>query len=122
MADLEHRIDMRLEDFCNLINKKYLSTDKEIKPMDLAITIAYLTMDVITDLAFGAPFGYIKEDKELFNYFRELELGLNIGLGVAFFPWLGRLLKHPLVVAAAGGNPPGISQLMKNVSRAPGID
>lgn len=86
-----------------------------MRPVDLAVVINYLALDIITDLAYGKPFGYIAEDKDLFNFMSELSLGGRIGLGIAHFPWLANLMKTPLVTAIIGTAPPGIAKMMELV-------
>jgi hypothetical protein len=54
----------------NLIRTKYISTKTELKPIDLARKAKFVTLDIITDLAFGISFGDIDCDKDVYLYFQ----------------------------------------------------
>lgn len=58
--------------FIRLIRTKYLSTDLESKVMDLAQKAQFFTIDVITDLAMGAPFGDLENDDDKHHYLRTM--------------------------------------------------
>jgi hypothetical protein len=116
IAGLESHIDERVEEFCELINNKYLSEGPETREFDLAQTISYLTLDIITEIAFGDPFGFVKEDKDLWNYLKDLELGVSIMFSIGLLPWLSRLLKLPFMVSLVGRGPPSFVKIFKHVS------
>jgi cytochrome P450 len=84
-------------DFVNLIESKYLSTSQELKALDLARVSQYFTLDVLTDVAFGYPFGFLAADDDLHDYIKSLgplmpfmELQSNI-------TWLSRILNNKYV-------------------------
>lgn len=85
--------------------------------MDFATVVAYLTLDVITDLAFGSPLGFVRQDKDVSNYVKELEIGLNIGLGLSMVPWLMRLFKTSFMTAVMGDGPPGAAATTRKAVR-----
>lgn len=65
--------------------------------MDLAVVIQYFTLDVLTKIAFGAPFGYLIKNEDIYDYLKMtsaflpiLELGCN-------FPTIHSILFNPLV-------------------------
>jgi hypothetical protein len=62
---MESDIDGQLENFKNLIRRKYLSTNAETKPMDLAASVQYFTLDSITKLAFGDEWGFLAADSDI---------------------------------------------------------
>lgn len=64
----ETRVADRVLDYVKLIEDSYLSTAEHVKPMDLARTAQYFTLDVITDMAFGYPFGFLSANKDLYDY------------------------------------------------------
>jgi hypothetical protein len=103
-------------DMVHLIDTKYLSSKTNLKPVDLAAIISYLTFDTIGDIAFGAPFGYIKEDKDIFNYSAELEFGASIGMSIAHFPWLSMLFSSRPVRLLVGDSLPSAAKTMKYAS------
>ncbi|KJZ79493.1 hypothetical protein HIM_00962 [Hirsutella minnesotensis 3608] len=68
MGGFETGIDKHVASFVNLIDSRYISTPSEYKPMDMAIKCNYFALDVISELGFGAAFGFLKEDKDLYQY------------------------------------------------------
>ncbi|KKY16825.1 putative cytochrome p450 [Phaeomoniella chlamydospora] len=69
---LEKSIDNRIQDMINLIRKKYISEGTQYRPLDFAVIAQYFTMDVLTDVAFGEPFGYLKNDKDMYDYIKTI--------------------------------------------------
>ena len=85
--NLESSIDARVLDLVSLIETAYLSTPTAFKPMDFAHLAQYFTMDVLTDVAFSKPLGYLKANADLHGYIQTvraympiLELQTNIPL------------------------------------------
>lgn len=68
--------------------------------MDLAKKIQYLTLDIISSVGLGKPFGMLKEDRDVDDYIKSGEEGLNIvnfsvGVGISWIlqtPWIARLV------------------------------
>ncbi|KAJ9652221.1 hypothetical protein H2198_008525, partial [Neophaeococcomyces mojaviensis] len=78
---IETKIDQRLLDFVNLI-QKYVAKKEAF---DFAEKAQYFTMDSLTDVAFGNPFGFLTKDEDLYDYnksstafFPMMELATNI--------------------------------------------
>lgn len=76
---LEESVNERLEDFLNLIRTKYVSSDREIIPMDLATKVQFFTLDVISSIGLGKAFGMLQRDQDVDNYLQSSEEGLTIG-------------------------------------------
>jgi cytochrome P450 len=89
---LEGTIDEQVAAFIQLIDTKYLSTPEDYRPMDLAQKTQYFTLDVISALAFGHPFGYLKKDVDLYDYIKITESYIPIMMVLANVPWLADLL------------------------------
>jgi hypothetical protein len=68
--NIEPTVDKHLINLISLIKRKYISTPSELKLMDLAEKANFFTMDVIVDLATGAPFGDLGEDRDIHDYTR----------------------------------------------------
>lgn len=76
---LESDIDNRVQDLINLIERKYICTDKEpARQMDFAQKAQFFTLDVISALAFDRPFGDLVADEDNFEYIKSIEEGLPI--------------------------------------------
>lgn len=70
---LESDIDERILKLCDLICKKYISSGGNIKPMDLARKISFLTLDITSKVAFDGDFENLRNDHDNFGYIAELE-------------------------------------------------
>ncbi|KAH7324934.1 cytochrome P450 [Stachybotrys elegans] len=68
LGGFEPCIDKHVAGFVNLIDSKYISQSDDYRPMDLALKCNYFALDVISDLGFGAPFGFLEEDRDLYQY------------------------------------------------------
>jgi hypothetical protein len=93
---MEGTIDKQIGKLVSLIEQKYLSTNKESKPMDLGQKGQFFTLDVISDLAFGKPFGFLEQDKDVFEYIQITEQYIPAMLIMANIPWLARLTHTPM--------------------------
>ncbi|CAI6340228.1 unnamed protein product [Periconia digitata] len=87
---LESSIDVHIKELVHLISSKYVtsSSGNEVtKPMDLAAKMQYFTLDVISHIGLGTPFGHLKTDQDVNGYLKSMEEGLWIattifGLGM----------------------------------------
>ena len=71
---LEDDIDERVQDLIDLIERKYICTEKAPGiQMDLARKAQFFTLDVISTLAFDQPFGDLIGDEDKFDYIKCLE-------------------------------------------------
>jgi hypothetical protein len=85
-------IDVQISNLVKLIKCKYLSTSKNCSPIDLAQKNLYFTLDVISDLAFGQSFGYLKEDGDVFDYIKITNSYIPVMLVLANVPLIADLL------------------------------
>ncbi|KAF5265496.1 hypothetical protein FOXYS1_3688 [Fusarium oxysporum] len=87
---LENSVDERVQEFLDLIRNKYLSSDTQAIPMDIAQKVQYLTLDIISGIGFGKPFGMVQKDSDVDEYLKSSEEGLAIGnIALALgFSWL----------------------------------
>jgi len=60
--NLESDIDACILELQALIKREYSS-----KPMDMAHVSQYFTLDVLSTIAFGEPFGYMAANKDLWG-------------------------------------------------------
>lgn len=91
--NLESSIDDRVLDLIALIESSYLSTNDSYKPMDWAHIAQYFTMDVLTDVAFSKPLGYLKANADLHGYIKTVR---------AYMPVLELQTNVPLINTALG--------------------
>ncbi|EXF77928.1 cytochrome P450 [Colletotrichum fioriniae PJ7] len=91
--NLEGKVDENILRLINLVDR-YVS---ENKAFDFGLKAQYFTLDVISDLAFGEPFGDVASDSDVHEYIRTSEQNMpNVVLG-AVLPWLPALLSSPLL-------------------------
>ena len=65
--------------------------------MDLAEKANFFTMDVIVDLATGAPFGDLTEDRDMHNYSRTMAELQPVFAIVGVMGWLSRIIQIPAI-------------------------
>lgn len=95
--DLHPNVDQRMLDFINLIERKYISTDDDYRPMDLAQKAQFLTLDVISTLAFGQCFGCLETDTDLYKHVLATNASIPVVVALSLIPdWLP-LLANPVV-------------------------
>jgi cytochrome P450 len=88
---LEGTIDEQVAAFIELINTRYVSTPDDYRPMDLAEKVQYFTLDVISALAFGRPFGHLKEDADVYDYIKIVKSFIPVLSVFGLLPWLSNL-------------------------------
>jgi cytochrome P450 len=117
---LESTIDHHITNFVSLICQKYISSSSVIRPMDLARKAQYFTLDVIVDVAAGAPFGDLIHDKDCHEYLESTANSLPAIAMVSSVPWAGKLLQHPWIgklVSPSGTEEKGIGKVIRFVFR-----
>lgn len=90
---LESKIDDNVLRLLNLLENKYIANGR---PFDFAQKAQFLTLDVITDLAFGKPFGDVQSDSDMHEYIGTMEQNMPVIVLSTVIPWLSALLQHPL--------------------------
>ncbi|KAK4069810.1 transcriptional regulator family: Fungal Specific TF [Purpureocillium lilacinum] len=78
-------IDNNIVAWLNLLETKYVSANQ---PFDLARKEQYLTLDVISDLAFGEPFGDVATDSDVHEYISTMETNMPNIIVTTAMPWL----------------------------------
>ena len=93
---LEKTIDEHIGRLIDLLETKYLSTQDDYRPVDFAQKIQYFALDVISDLAFGQPFGYMDQDADVFNFIKITRSFFPVATLMATLPWVVSLFHSPL--------------------------
>lgn len=112
---LEESVDDRLQDLSNLVRAKYTSTEKKTKPVDFGQLAQYLTLDIITDMAFGEPAGFLAEDGDQFQYLETMAVALPRFEWVSVLPWLSSLIRTPVIskfIMPSSQDKSGVGHLM----------
>ncbi|KAH0543884.1 hypothetical protein FGG08_001785 [Glutinoglossum americanum] len=97
---LEPGIDKHILNLINLINAKYLSTSSSFRPLDFGRKAHYLTLDLISEIAFGEAFGDITEDRDVHEYIQMIEEKVGAMVWVTVFPGLNKILQIPWIARA----------------------
>lgn len=92
VENLEPKIDENILSFMNLLTK-YADAKK---PVDLGRRAQFFTLDVISDLAFGEPFGFLETDSDVYKYIQITEETLPAVMVTTVIPWLVKILSSPL--------------------------
>jgi hypothetical protein len=80
----------------SLIEKKYVSRGTDFRPMDLARVCQYFTLDTITDLAFGKPFGDLDTDSDMHQYIQMTEKQVPVSMLLTMFPKVTSMLQSKI--------------------------
>lgn len=85
-------MDVNIARLIQLLDSKYVSTDTQFRPVDFAPKSTYLTLDIISDIAFGKSFGNLKADNDTVSYIRGIEETMSFIVLLGIFPWLARIV------------------------------
>ncbi|KAI1502828.1 cytochrome P450 [Biscogniauxia marginata] len=137
--DIEASIDEQIASLAVLIRRKYVSSSSSststskskstnttvhdgaesppplLRPMDLAITTNYFTLDVITRIAYGREFGYLETDSDVFDYIKTTESITPRNTLLAEIPYLSLFAFSNTALKLFGPKPTdkeGIGQMM----------
>jgi hypothetical protein len=85
--------------------------------MELSQKSCYFTPDVISDAGFGAPFGFLKQDRDLYQYIQSSTSLWVLGGIIVNVPILIKLMMHwPLnLLMPKAGDGVGLGGLMGQV-------
>jgi hypothetical protein len=65
--------------------------------MDFGLKAQFLTLDIISEIAFGKAFGFVENDEDMFSYIATTESTIPLMILVGTFPWLARIVQSPLM-------------------------
>lgn len=106
--DLEAGINGILNTLIEVIGTRYATPteDSPVTPLlDLYPTSNYFTLDVITRLAFGKEFGYLREEKDHHDFLHSLHKLWPQMSTCADIPWIRNTLFSPLFLRLLGPKP-----------------
>ncbi|KAK1979162.1 cytochrome P450 [Colletotrichum cereale] len=92
IENLETKIDQNLLGLFRLV-ESYIDAGK---PFDFGRKAQFFTLDVISDLAFGKPFGFMESDSDVYEYIKTMEESLPMFMATTVYPWVIRLFASPL--------------------------
>ena len=110
----EGEVDVHIAELCGIFRARFAQTGK---PLDFACWAQWFVYDLVTQLGFGKPVGFVKQGKDVEGLIQSFhDMAPMAGL-VAALPWLmNPILKNPLfkhyMMPKAGDNT-GTGKIMK---------
>ena len=89
----EEAIDRQLSRMFDLLGRKYVSTDEKFKPLDLSVITQFLAIDIVGDMTFGKPFGFLDEGHDIYDWIHWNEGFFPIASTCATLPFLAKLFQ-----------------------------
>ena len=90
------------------VDEDWTSSSNNTKRFDISRMTLYLTMDVITHLLFGDPFGFVRTQSDMHGFFKILQERLpvveqlsvltelcSLLLFISYIPWVKNILPSP---------------------------
>ncbi|KAI1428668.1 pisatin demethylase [Xylaria sp. FL1777] len=101
---LEPGVDEQVEVLINNIRQSLSNTARNGSSvlLDLAPLMSYLTMDVITKVAFNQEFGYLKANKDLFSFVREVRENWPKWVIMVDVPFIRNIMLSPVFLKMFG--------------------
>ncbi|KAI6784042.1 uncharacterized protein J7T54_004588 [Emericellopsis cladophorae] len=96
IVGLHEHIDEGIARFVKLLEDKYLSTPDQVVSVDFSRKVQYMTLDIISKIAFGEAFGFMDNDADFFRYIKTTEDTIPMMQMFALVPWLVDILQGPL--------------------------
>jgi hypothetical protein len=88
---LEEKIDQNIRLFTKLLND-YVDKKERI---DFGRKAQYFTLDVISDVAYGQAFGFMRTDSDVYDYIGTTERTVPMAMLTTVLPWMVKLFTSP---------------------------
>ncbi|RKU45312.1 hypothetical protein DL546_007167 [Coniochaeta pulveracea] len=113
--NLHALIDESVLDLVHLLETKYVSTDANYRPVELASKIQYFTLDVISNLAFGSKLGYVRDDADTYGYIKTTQQTVPFLMTTCLMPTVVAIIQSPKLkwLLPDAENMVGIGTVMK---------
>ncbi|KAH8900578.1 cytochrome P450 [Thozetella sp. PMI_491] len=93
-VDLEGRINSQIEKLISLIRRRSFADGKTRRPIDFVPLLRYYSLDVITCLTYGSPFGFMESEKDLFGFTESIEAWIPLFTLASDIPWFRWIFIH----------------------------
>ncbi|KAK0644233.1 benzoate 4-monooxygenase cytochrome P450 [Cercophora newfieldiana] len=97
VVGIHEAVDAGIIRLARLIDDKYISTETEYRPCDLARKVQFMTLDISGKIAFGETLGFLDGDADQWNYIEQSEASLPLMQVIAMRPWVVNLLQSRLL-------------------------
>ena len=110
----ESGIDRQLLQLIALIDDKYLSHHGTLRPFDITEKSQFFALDVISNLSFGKAFGFLADDKDLYDYIAINDSAVPVMNLLQAMPWMTNVVyRWPMRLALpSDGDKVGFGRLM----------
>lgn len=93
VEDLEAKIDQHILELVDLLQNAYITKHK---PFDFGRKCQYLTLDILSDIAYSDPFGFLRTDSDVYGYIKTVEENFPTIIVVTVLPWIVTMMGSPL--------------------------
>ncbi|KAK8112432.1 Cytochrome P450 monooxygenase lolP1 [Apiospora sp. TS-2023a] len=90
---VEEAIDRQLSRLIDLVDRKYLSTNGAYQPVDFAVLSQLLSIDIVGDMCYGKPFGFLDDGKDIYDWVKWNEGFFPIASTAATLPNLSKIVQ-----------------------------
>ncbi len=113
-TSFERGVDRQLAKLVSLIDEKYVSGPGEHKALELSTRAMFFTLDVISDVSFGSPFGFLAEDRDLYQFIEIHDAAVPVMNVLQALPGLTNVVyRWPMRLALPStGDKVGLGRLM----------
>lgn len=94
-AHVEACVDRQCARLVDLIERKFISTSSEYRPLDLTAATFFFAMDCVGDLSYGRPFGCLDEGEDVHKFVKWNEDFFSTAIVIANFHWLTKIFFKP---------------------------
>ncbi|KAF2764140.1 pisatin demethylase [Teratosphaeria nubilosa] len=118
---LERSVSERILDLLDLIDREYISSADQLRPLDFAKVAQFFTLDMISDVAFGEPIGFLARNEDINGYCQVAEQALPAFEWAAALPAINRFARLPIInkfVMPNAKDPTGVGMIMGFAKRA----
>ncbi|KAI0380126.1 cytochrome P450 [Hypomontagnella monticulosa] len=92
---VEAVVDRQCARLVDLIERKFISTSRDFRPLDLTATSFFFAMDCVGDLSYGKPFGCLDEGEDIHKFMKWNEDFFSTAIVVSNFHWLTKIFFKP---------------------------
>ncbi|KAK8237692.1 cytochrome P450 [Phyllosticta capitalensis] len=96
-TSLEKSVDDCLVQMVDFLKTHYVSTDSKYVKADLARISTYFTLDVISEVAFGKRFGFMRTNSDPFGYIEHIQEAFPFMHVLMNYPELNNILRIPFI-------------------------
>ncbi|KAI8962332.1 pisatin demethylase [Daldinia sp. FL1419] len=94
-AHVEACVDRQCSRLTDLIERKFVSTSNDYRPLDLTAATYFFAMDCVGDLSYGRPFGCLDEGEDVYQFSKWNEDFFSTAIVISNFHWLTKIFFKP---------------------------